>query len=359
MDSSAALGLRLKSLLLCGGGPASVAGIVTWFGAMQAQDVNSGLWSFGVRLPGSSLAVVNEALERREAVRTWPMRGTVHFVPPADVHWMLALTGVRAMAGAARRRETLGLDEATAEKAVEILAGALAGGRRLTRAECLAALTEGGVDVGGQRGYHLLWYAAQRAVTVIAPQVGKEQTFVLLDDWVPAPFQPSREEALGILALRYFRSHGPATRKDFAGWTGLPLSDVKVGLAVAGSSLSEIEVDGVPMIAASEAVEASSSCAWVALPGFDEYMLGYKDRSLMASASDLTRIIPGGNGMFRSTIVRDGRVVAVWTRAFLRSGVRVTVEPLVDLRPGDRDNIEEALRPYADYLGLPLTVKNP
>src|ERR1700759_1900337 len=96
----------------------SVAGGVEWFGGMQAQDVNSGLWSFGVRL-GFSLDQVNEALERREAIRTWPMRGTVHFVPPADARWMLDLMGPRALAGVQKRRELLGLDESTEDRAVE------------------------------------------------------------------------------------------------------------------------------------------------------------------------------------------------------------------------------------------------
>src|SRR5690349_6734719 len=140
MDERTALGLRMTSLLLRGGGPVSVAGIVEWFGAMQAQDLNSAMWTLGCRLPGHGIADVHAALERREAIRTWPMRGTVHLVPPADAHWMLEVMGVRALAGAERRRATLGLDETTAERAVEILAAALAGGKRLTRAECGAAL---------------------------------------------------------------------------------------------------------------------------------------------------------------------------------------------------------------------------
>src|SRR5262245_47339404 len=178
---------------------------------MQAQDMASGLWSLGARLPGSTSASVSAALEDRSVVRTWPMRGTVHLVPSADARWMLDLMGVRALAGAAKRRETIGLSEAAADKGVEVLDAALAGGGRMTRAECLGALTSAGIDVGGQQGYHLLWYASQQGVTAIAPHVGKEQTFVRLADWAPSPVAPARDEALGIVALRYFRSHGPAT----------------------------------------------------------------------------------------------------------------------------------------------------
>ncbi|MEV4704336.1 winged helix DNA-binding domain-containing protein [Actinoplanes sp. NPDC049316] len=369
----------MRSLLLSAPErPGTVAGIVEWFGAMQAQDMASGLWSLGVRLPGSTAAAVTEALERREAIRTWPMRGTVHLVPPADAHWMLELMGVRALAGAAKRRETIGLSEKTADRGVEVLAQALAGGRRLTRAECLAALAEGGVELSGQMGYHLLWYASQRAVTCIAPNIGKEQTFVLLDEWVPEPRRPSREEALATIALRYFRSHGPATRQDLARWTGLTLADVKAGIAGAGDALTCVRVDGTEMIADAAALEAEALDAdppavgtarvsvdagpaavdgWVALPGFDEYMLGYKDRDLMLDPEHFTAVVPGGNGVFQATLVERGRTVATWKRTIGAKAVTVEVFPLVPLSKAARGRAEAALQPYATFVGLPLQVR--
>src|SRR5690606_27980543 len=244
-----ALGLRMSSLLLrasSGAGRATgVAEVVSWLGAMQAQDLASGLWSFGVRLPGWTAADVTAALERREALRTWPMRGTIHFVPPRDARWMVELMGVRVLTGAARRREQLGLSEETAVQAMEVLGAALAGGGRLSRSECLAVLEGKGIDTSGQRGYHLLWYASQRGLLCIAPNIGNEQSFVLLDEWVPDPHRPERDEALGTIALRYFRGRGPTTRQDFAGWTGLTAADAKRGIAVAGDALARVTVDGV------------------------------------------------------------------------------------------------------------------
>ncbi|MEV0900634.1 winged helix DNA-binding domain-containing protein [Actinoplanes sp. NPDC049802] len=353
MDTTTALSLRMTSLLL---GPRSlpdVPGIVEWFGAMQAQDLNSVLWSLGARLPGVTLPEVVAATERRDVVRTWPMRGTVHLVPSADAHWMLALTGVRALGGVARRWEQLGLDEKTAERSMEILAAALAGaGGRLTRSECLAALTEGGVAVTGQRGYHLLWYSSQRALTAIAPNRGAEQTFVLLDEWAGERNSPSREEALAILAHRYFRSHGPTTVKDFAGWTGLTLTDSRAGVAAAG--LRPVEVEGVEMWADPAVLDAGPVTGWWALPGFDEYLLGYKDRSMMATAGQLAEVVPGGNGVFQSTLVRDGRVMATWKRTLGKKAVTVTVRPLAVFDP---ERARQALEPFAAFVGLPLTVK--
>lgn len=354
-----ALAMRMSSLLLRerpdgANRPADVAGVVTWFGGMQGQDLSSGLWSLGVRLPGRTVTDVTAALERREALRTWPMRGTVHFVPSRDAHWMLDLMGTRALAGAARRRAALGLSEQVADRAVQVLASALAGGGRLTRSQCMAVLTGSGIEVTGQRGYHLLWYASQRGVLCIAPNIGNEQSFVLLDEWVPDPNRPDRDEALATIARRYFRSHGPTTRQDFVGWSGLTATDAKRGIAAAGEDLGTVRVAGAEMHLDRELLDTASSTVaggeTVVLPGFDEYLLGYKDRSLMLDDGHKQAIIPGGNGIFQPTVVHDGRVVGTWKRSLTRTKVQVTVQPLVPLRKADRTRVEKAFEGYSRFV---------
>jgi hypothetical protein len=368
LSTADALALRMGSLLLgerstddARALPTDVAGVVTWFGAMQAQDLASGLWSLGVRLPGQTVADVNAALERREAVRTWPMRGTVHWVPPNDAHWMLDVLGSRALAGAAGRRAVLGLDEAVAKRAVDVLGAALSGGGRLTRAQCLATLTGAGVECSGQLGYHLLWYASQCGVTCIAPNVGKEQTFVLLDEWATAPNRLSREEALATIALRYFRGHGPTTRQDFAGWTGLTAADAKAGIAGAGGVLATVRVDGVEMYLDRDLLAgyrpAKRAPRMWALPGFDEYLLGFKDRRLMVDPAHQQAIIPGGNGVFQSTLVRAGRVVGVWKRRTTTKATIVDVTALVALSATDKTRAEAAFRPLGTFLGNPVEIR--
>ncbi len=229
----------------------------------------------------------------------------------------------------------------------------------------------GGVDGAGQRGYHLLWYASQHGVTSIGPTIDGEQTFVLLDDWAPQQRELTREEAIATMALRYFRSHGPTTRKDFAGWTGLTAGDAKAGIAACGDALVAVTVDGVEMLASAELVAAiggdrGTSAVhrtprmdqWLALPGFDEYLLGYKDRSLMVDAAGMEAVIPGKNGIFRSTIVREGRVVGTWKRAMSPKSVTVDVAPLGrGIGRKDRASVEVALKPFAAFVGRDLVVR--
>jgi Winged helix DNA-binding domain len=354
-----ALGLRMTSLLLRerpgwggAGCPADVAGVVTWFGALQAQDVASVMWSLGVRLPGFTAVEVHAALERREALRTWPMRGTIHLVPPRDARWMLEVMGMRALAGAAARRASLGLSEQIADRAVDVLGAALAGGGRLTRTQCLQVLAEAGICVAGQAGYHLLWYASQRGVTCIAPNIGTEQTFVLLEEWVLGPHRPQRDEALARIALRYFHSHGPATRQDFAGWTGLTAADAKGGIAAAGADLVTVRAEGRDMHLDPALLDAHATVPVGAgrddilvLPGFDEYLLGFKDRSLMLAAEHTQAIIPGGNGVFQATIVRGGRVVGTWKRSVTKGRTVVDLRPLVPLNASTRTRVGDAPHP--------------
>jgi hypothetical protein len=350
---------RLVSLLLDGPRERTPLEVVQWFGAMQAQDVASGHWSLGVRCAGATEADVLAAFERRALVRTWPMRGTIHLVAAEDVGWLLALTGVRALSGSVRRREQLGLSDADADRAVAALDTALAGGKVLSRAQALAAIVDAGVDTSGQRGYHLLWYAAQTGVVCIGPQRGTDQTFVRLDDWAPQQRAFSREDSLVELLLRYVRGHGPVGLRDFAGWSGLTLKDARAAAAGNAGRL-------VPLTDDTEALWATCELAdrlrgddidpgpVVALPGFDELILGYKDRGLHVPDGAMDAVVPGGNGMFRSTLVSDGVVAATWTRTLRSKRVHVTVEPLRPLTTHESAAARRSLEQYAAFLGREL-----
>ncbi|MCB0914702.1 MAG: AlkZ family DNA glycosylase [Actinobacteria bacterium] len=362
------------------------AGVVEWFGAMQAQDVASGHWSFGVRLPGSTDADIERATAERQIVRTWPMRGTIHFVPPADVTWMLQLTGIRMLRGLDRRWSILDTDRVTVLAAAEAIGDILSdpghvssedpepdGSARarngtanpLTRAQILASLQQRGIDASGQRGYHYLWYACQTGVAVIGPQRGKEQTFALAADWLPPQRDLTRDEALRTLAERFFRSHGPAPAADFTGWTGLTASDTKAAVAALGSELTSVSVGDREMLCPTTALDVPGwqqgvrrAAPPLVLPGFDEFLLGYKDRTLAADAETMAAVIPGGNGVFRNTIVVGGRVAATWTRKVRAKRIDVEVHTLSDWRPSAaaQRRLAKAFDRFGEFLGRPASV---
>lgn len=349
-------GLRLAAQGIAAGVPlATPRDAVAHLLAAQAQDFGGAKWSVGLRVPGSTDADVEAALAAGTIVRSWPMRGTLHLMAAEDLGWMLSLTGERGIRSAAGRHRQLELTDADFARAADIVRAALEGGRVLGRTELLATLDAGGIPTTGQRGAHLLVWLAQSGVTVFGPVDGKQHTFVLLDEWVPSPRVLERDEALGELALRYFTSHGPATERDLAWWSSLTLGDVRAGLAIARGHLDELVVDGTSYYLARDAETAPSGV--VALPGFDEYLLGYQDRSAPLTAEHAAFTVPGSNGMFLPTIVVDGEVVGLWKRRVTTKETVVEARPFAPMPARAVARFRAAAERYGEFLGLPARVE--
>lgn len=357
--------LRLSSQRILGSTFETPVDAVRWMLAMQAQDFAGAKWSVGLRVPGSTDAAVEAALASGAIVRSWPMRGTLHFLAAEDLHWILALTTPRLIAGAARRRANLDLDDVTLRRAREIAIARLSGDKALTRERLLAELDRGGVSTEGQRGYHILWHLSQTGSLCFGPTAGNAQTFVLLDEWVKRPRRLDHDEALGELARRYFVSHGPATLRDFAGWTKLVARDVKTGLDLARAELAELVLDGISYFMAPDAeqvlqrgVKLASNMV-VALPGFDEYLLGYQDRDAVLAPEHANLIVPGGNGIFKPTIVVDGQVVGTWRRTKRSKETVVEALPFARLPAGAMKGFELAVQQYGRFVGAVVRTEQP
>jgi hypothetical protein len=310
--------LRLAAQLLAGPGAAGPAEAVRRLGAVQGQDFPGAVTSVALRTADRRRKDVEVALDDGEIVRSWPMRGTLHVVAAEDLPWMLRLLCTRVLSGLAARWAQLQLTEAEAERAREIVLHTLAGGRRMRRADLLVAIDAAGVATTGQRGAHLLGFLSRTGTLCLGPTDGTgEQLFVLLDEWVRAPRRLAGDEALGELARRFFLGHGPATVHDLARWAGLPLGAARTGIAVARPDLAALDVDGVEHLldpATPDRLAGSRAEAegLLLLPGFDEFVLGYRDRSTILDPEFADRIVPGNNGMFRPTVVLGGRIVGTW-----------------------------------------------
>ena len=330
--------------------------VVRWLGAVQAQDYPQALWAIGLRLRSATVADVERAISDGKIVRTWPMRGTLHFVPPEDVRWRLKLSASRILARDGRRLEQLALDEAIMERCKELFYESLKGNRRLTRPEMMQLLEEAGISTQNQRSYHILWYLSQSGLICPGPMRDKQQTFVLLDEWVPYSRELSREESLAELARRYFASHGPATVHDLAWWAGLTVTEARSGLEAAKSELVSEKVDGQEYWTTDDAPghTARDASRIHLLPAFDEYLLGYKDRSAVLAADHALNVVPGKNGVFFPTIVVDGRVVGTWKRKLKKNSVDITLSPFAHLDDLDERALEAA-RSYSAFVGLPLS----
>jgi Winged helix DNA-binding domain len=351
--------LRLASQGLLGPGqPRSVAEAVRWMTATQAQDLQASLLAIGLRVPGAGLTDVRAALDNGSVVRSWPMRGTLHLVAPEDLRWMLDLTAERLHRVVAGRHRELDITWADIEKCRDVALERVAGGSPVSRSELFAMFEAAGQPTTGQRGIHLLGSLCRHAWLVQGPLAGNQPLLVAFDDWIPVSRTLERPEAIAEFVLRYFRSHGPATIRDFAWWTQLPLPEVRAALEQVGAQLVQLEFAGATYWMSPETASLlghglPGQRSVLLLPGFDEFVLGYQDRSLVLAPEHANKIVPGGNGVFKKTVVAGGEVIGTWARAGAGGSAAVVPElfdPTKPLSAGAQAALDKAAEQYLDFL---------
>lgn len=330
--------LRLASQGLLGLGLGTVPDAVRWMTATQAQDLQAALWAIGRRVPGAGLAGVRAALHGGSVVRSWPMRGTLHFVAPEDLRWMLDLTTERLTRRSAGTHRELDITWADIEKCRDVALERIAAGGPVSRTELFEVFGAAGQPTTGQRGIHILGTLCRHAWLVQGPLSGNQQLLVAFDDWIPVSRTLERQEAIAEFMLRYFQSHGPATVRDFAWWTQLPLTEVRPAFELVSGQLVELGFGAdsywmSPRAASMLDDGVPGQRSVLLLPGFDEFVLGYMDRSLVLAPEHANRIVPGGNGVFKKTVVAGGEVIGTWGRAGTNRSAAVVPELFDDAKP--------------------------
>jgi Winged helix DNA-binding domain len=329
--------------------------VVAWHGAVQAQDYAAAKWGLGLRAPALRDAAVDEALARGAILRTHVMRPTWHFVLPRDIRWMLALTADRVRAAMNSYDRKLELDGRVFARSNAALERALGGGVHATREELAEVLGRAGIRAKGQRLGHLMMQAEIDQVVCSGPRRGRKFTYALLAERAPRAKVLPREEALQELALRYFRSHGPATLRDYVWWSGLRVNDARAGIALARPALDHEVVHGLTYWSApSKPARASAATGAHLLPVYDEYLVAYKDRDLVVDHS--RPVVPERQFDYSHSLVMDGRLVGTWRRALNRDSVLVAVESFKPLASTERAKVEAAAERLAKFLECGVTV---
>lgn len=328
---------------------ASPDGVVRTLGAVQAQNLAAAVMAVGVRTRGSSRATVESMFDGGGIVRSWTMRGTLHLVAAEDLGWMLSVTSARQRAGAARESAARGISEADFDRASETIADHVAENGPTTRAEALDALERAGIHTGDERGYRLLRDAAMRGLVAWGPLRGRQPQLVR----VPPTGDLDRDETLARLLIRYVTGHGPVSVRDFAWWSGLTLTDARLARSVAGSRLEPVGEDQRLVLPGAWPPLPTRGASSVHLvPAWDEYVLGYRDRSLVLDDRFAARVSPSGNGVFLPTIVSRGRVVGTWRHRAERSRLVAEADPFVELTASEWRAFDVETARLARFAGL-------
>lgn len=321
---------RLAAQSIAGERMITPLAVVRWLCALQAQDFHQMQWALGSRMEGGSVHDVADALATGEIARCWAVRGTMHLVAGEDVGWMTALDSEKRIRADRRRMDQIGLTDADIERAGVITEGLLRSRGWLKRSEIMAAWEDAGVITTGQRGYHALFHLAMRGMICIGPQIEKEQGVGLCAEVLPPQRKVEGDEARAEIALRYLRSHGPASINDFVWWTGWTKVQAQRAIADNGHALESRTVEGVEYWFTEDIADRFTNAADpFLLAGFDEFLIAYRDRSAVLDAAHAGKVVPGGNGIFQPFVVDRGAVVALWKRTVRRDRVKIQIGPFV------------------------------
>jgi hypothetical protein len=350
LDPIAIIHRRLHAQRLASRHFARPAKAVHWLGAMQAQEFAEAKWSIGERVVGSTDADMEDAFARGEILRTHVLRPTWHFVTPADIRWMLRLTAPRVHAANRYMYRKLELSDDVLARAHAAIAWALEAHEAQTRAELADALREAGIVADGPRLGYILMHAELEQLVCSGPRRGKQHTYASFDRRVPAGRELARDEALAELTLRFFRSRGPATVRDFTSWSGLTVADAEAGLRLTEGRLdAEIDDDGIPWIAPPGDGEPAPGAFLI--PMYDEMVSGYKDLRIVLAKQ------PPREGMLSRPIVIDGRTVGSWKRTVTNRAATVEATLFTGLSAADESALQGVVERFGRFMQLPAALE--
>jgi hypothetical protein len=334
----------------------TVRELVSWFGAVQAQDYEMAKWAIGIRLPVTA-AKVEKAITSGEIIRTHILRPTWHFVSSGDIRWMLMLSAPRIKGLLNSNWRKMELDEKTFYRSHRIMQNVLSGNNFLSREELVIRLKSKGIYPGNpMRTAHLMLRAELDGVICNGPKKGKTFTYALLDEKVPPLPKLEKEEALAELAKRYFFSHGCATLQDFCWWSGLAVKDAKTGMELIKKALDSSIINDKTYWFRPIPLPPEDTGRIHFLPAFDEFLISYKDRSPSLPAKLTNRAITK-NGIFRPLIILNGKVTGVWTKTLKDN--HIVIHPYLE---GPRntlknEGLQDALNRYSHFLKMKIIMR--
>lgn len=313
------------------------AGLLQWMGCIRAEDLAGAKWAMGHRVAGSTDKTIEQAFNQGQILRTHLLQPAWHFVSSADIRWMLALTASKLKAFNKDIYHALGIDPAVLKKSKRVIVRALEK-EQMTRSQLGQELKKEHIHVDDLRMGWVLMDAELDGLICSGSVEGRQFHYALLDQRAPPLVQQrDREEHIAELVRRYFRSRGPATVDDFAGWSGLRPAEVRTGMELNKRWMEHEVIDGQVYWFEDAGASMDPGDSLFLLPALDELTVAYK-----------------GNSIFKPIVVVDGRVAGTWHPVLGRDTVNVEVVTPMRLNAGLQDVLRQEAERYSFFLGRKL-----
>jgi hypothetical protein len=324
--------------------------LVSWMGAIQAQDYAMAKWAVGLRIKNANDDTIEKAITDGTIIRTHVLRTTWHLVTPADIRWMLELTAPGIYKQMAYHDRQLGIERKELVKSAKLFEKTLTGKKQMTRPELEEIFTKAKFNCDGMRFGHLLMHAELQGILCSGAKKGKQITYALLEERVPATKKYHREESLVMLTQKYFQSHGPATIKDYVWWSGLTTKEAKEGIALLDGKINSINYNEEVLWYIDLPDKIKMDKTIYLLPNYDEYVVAYNNRETLIPGAKKSELLRGGNPLFSNNIIINGQVCGTWKRTLKANLVTVNATIFNELTAADKKQLEQAQQRFEQFL---------
>ena len=225
----------------------------------------------------------------------------------------------------------------------------LAGGKSLPKRAIAEELTSLGFLLDDRLLTSLLVRSEIEGLLCSGQMQGREATWALLSERVPAICPLTPDEALKQLALKYFRSHSPASLEDFVWWSGLPKTQCKKALNLIANEIEETKVEEETMYLYHNTLDCPDYARKVLLlPPYDEYLIGYKSR-WVALEKKHTAKAHNNFGIFKPVILHEGRVVGNWKASIDKQAANLITELFAEKSKVKQQSLQDAINQFVEF----------
>ncbi|MDH6314196.1 hypothetical protein M2137_002990 [Parabacteroides sp. PFB2-10] len=350
MNPTDILQIRLHNQLLAGNQLKEPHEVVSYMGAMQSQASEMAKWGIGNRLEGATYQRVTEALDAGRIIRTHILRPTWHFVSAEDIHWMIELSFPHLKPVFFSYARMIGIDEADLpRKRVQVI-NTLEKQGHLTKQEIDMHLKNEGIEIDERELSIILSQAEIEGIVCNGVAKGIKHTYALLEERTPKTRAFVKEEALAMLAYRFFSSHGPATLHDFIWWSGLLITEARSALELVKEQFVSETLNGREFWMKNDIrIPEKGKDAVLLLPPFDEFVVSYKDRSELIENEHYGKVMTK-NGLFSPTVMLNGRIIGSWKKVTKKKAPEVEVSFFKKASRKTEQLVEVAIKEYLRFL---------
>ena len=319
--------------------------VVSYMGALQAQEYRMMRWAVAMRTRKPSHKTFKQAFDEGQIIRLHLMRGTWQLVCAEDYWSMIDLFAPKAIAVTKgwMNSNKISIPDDELMRVRDILIQSATDKRSVTKEDFILALAERNLQMDDHRLSYHIRMAELSGVLCSGDLLPMKATYALAADKVKSSVKMERDEALAHFTRKYFQSRQPATLEDFVWWSGLNVSDCRRGIELLGHTIHvEKWQDRKFYLTDDCRTRGFRKGKFLLIPPYDEYLISYKSRDIVLPPEHRHHA-HNNSGIFQPVIAYDGTICGNWSsfrddcKAELFNGGNVT------------DGIQDAWQMYMSY----------